>query len=211
MIGKLSTIFTKISQFERRFPSYNLGVLYLRTLDTTIMSKELYEQFLEMYQTVPFPRSPSVTPEARKIYEHGLDVADTYRGHPDTLVNALKIFVQSGSRPYAYAGAAYILSSAAYQSGKTYDKHGMTAALKWLRKAQELAIDQPEINYLEAICYLKLQRLNDARTVLDHLKAKGYRDIPYIKAELYYCDLKKELKQGIAWAQQGMQAAKNEM
>lgn len=53
-------------------------------------------------------------------YQAGLDVILTYRGHPDTLDEAITHFVACEVRPYTFAGFAIVIKNASYLSGGQY-------------------------------------------------------------------------------------------
>ncbi len=57
-------------------------------------------------------------------------MTNSYRGHPGVFVDALQMFQATQSRPYCYAGIAYILTMA---SGEYDENHeGLQEAMNWL-------------------------------------------------------------------------------
>jgi tetratricopeptide (TPR) repeat protein len=133
------------------------------------MGKKLVEKLLPGLQKMQLPANPEATEQGRRAYEIGLETADTYRGDPKTLVDALGTFRSGQSRPYTCAGVAYVLVTASREQDGTFYQKGLDAAMAWLEKAQETEPDIMLINMIEALIYAYNGRFDDARLVLDYL------------------------------------------
>ncbi len=113
------------------------------------------------------------TPLGNQTYEMGLDEADQFVGDLQVFNRALKIFRSGDSRPYALAGAAYLLLIAAREADGSYTLEALDHVQPWLEKAQEDEPDRPEINFIEARLYIFRGEMDNARIVLDYLMAQA--------------------------------------
>lgn len=171
------------------------------------MSDWMVQEFTELYKRVKWPEDTRTTAEQRVLFDQGIDVTNSFRGHPDTLVEALKLFVGSGSRPYAFAGAGYVMGSASYLKGGDYDQHGLETALSWLAKAQEIAPNTPEIDVIEAVIYLQMKRLDNTRKILDHVAGQGTPNYHLCVTYMSYWDSKKDIPQMEHWHKRALEQA----
>jgi tetratricopeptide (TPR) repeat protein len=147
-----------------------------------------------------WPQETILSTESQAIYEHGMDMLNMYRGHPQVLVDALKVFQDCGSQAYAAAGCASALMISAYESGDDYSAEGLELARPWLIKAQELAPNHVEIDFLEAELYIYLRQNEFARSVLDYLNtADGPKHFYLCLSELYYWYAQKNQEQYQHW------------
>src|SRR5262245_18551382 len=103
------------------------------------MSATLSEQLNQFINKTNWPQDINMSAQSHSATEQGIDTLNMYRGHPQVLVDALKIFQACGSQAYAAAGCAYALMLAAYESGDSYDPAGLEFSRDWLIKAQDLA------------------------------------------------------------------------
>lgn len=176
------------------------------------MSDEMTKHFIDMLDNqVEWPESDETTEKAAEIFDYAMAIMGMYRGHPDVLIDALRAFVATACRPYAYAGAAYVLSGAAYLSNQEYDLDGIKAAMGWLERAQEIEPDSSEINLIEAILYLRSQRPEDARTVLDHVGQSGPHSFCFCMGEFAYWDTKHDITRCRDWSQRAMLLATHDI
>jgi tetratricopeptide (TPR) repeat protein len=133
------------------------------------MANEMVEFILKLVERTPMPESTNVTGIARAAYEQARDVQSMYRGHPEILIDALKAYWATGAQAYVYAGIASVLAAASFVQGYEYEEYGLNRALEFLRKAQELGRERPEIEVVEAEIHIAAQRFPRARFILDQL------------------------------------------
>lgn len=140
----------------------------------------------EIIEQIRWPMEHRMTMKSRRIYEEGLDTIDAYRGNSEVFLDALNIFQTTYSTPYAYAGIAYTLAMASSEESrpKTIER-GLLQAMDWLEKSQYLEPDRTEINFIEAVIYMKQGNLRDARLILDHIN-QDTRNYYVCLAELDY-------------------------
>lgn len=172
------------------------------------MSDENVRYFDEMLKKIDMPTDTAVSEDAREIFERGRDMMLMYRGHPDTLMQALHYFMATESRPYAFAGAAQVMYAASYLSGGKYDEEGVRIALKWLTSAQEINPHRFEINLLET-GFLKDKA--QVRALLDRLRThpEARTSFRYAMAEMDYWDDMNDLDKVKHWNQVAFQNAQN--
>ncbi len=173
----------------------------------------LVRQFLDIYQNqVRWPTKTHITQEARATYDQGLSTLDAYRGDPNILLRALKVFISTDCLPYAYAGAAVVLEAASFDSGDKYDEEGLQYALEYLQKAQDLAPDQFEINFLEARIYLSTHEDAKAGTILKYLAdnmPSAYPDKLYLcRTMMHFWYNMQDRKMYENWYDLGMKVAR---
>ncbi|KAA3656428.1 MAG: tetratricopeptide repeat protein [Chloroflexi bacterium] len=128
----------------------------------------LVNDLVELIGKMQLPASHRSDANTRRMYEHGLDIINSYRGHPDVFLQGLNVFQRTGSSAYAFAGIAFTLVIASTDQD-SYDENGFMEAMKWLEKAQEWEPDSIEINFIEAVIYINSEQYQNARLVLDHL------------------------------------------
>jgi tetratricopeptide (TPR) repeat protein len=150
------------------------------------MSQTLWQELLDLVRQTDWPHEESTSEGSQGVYESGLDLVNSYRGHPDILVEALKQFRACGSAGYAKAGISAVLMTAAYERGDSYDSGGLKAAESYLTEAQQILPDRAEIDHLAAkLCLLRKQD-NDARRILDKLKRASPNDFFTASIDLWY-------------------------
>lgn len=171
------------------------------------MGKVLVQKMLPAIEKMEWPKSPEVTELGRKVYEVGLDQVDDYKVDPEVLVAGLRTFQTSDSRPYALAGVAYTLIKTAQEKDGTYAQAGLSAALEWLEKAQELAPDVFEINTIEPFIYVYGGRFDDARLVLDYLEDIDDSNYYVLRAEIAYWQEQGHLDEAIHWYNRAIDTA----
>jgi tetratricopeptide (TPR) repeat protein len=171
------------------------------------MGKQLIQQLLPALQKMPWPNNDTATEMGRRIYAQGIERIDDYKGDPKELVGTLRLFQTSDSKPYAFAGVAYLLVAAARESSGEYDQNGLDAAMTWLEKAQETEPDIVEINMIEALIYAYGNRFDDARLVLDYLQDQDPMEYLVHLAEVAYWRQQKDLEQTVYWFDQATQSA----
>lgn len=171
------------------------------------MGQALIEKMLPDLASRKWPETVEATELGRKAYEVGLDKADEYMRDPRVLAAALSTFQSGDSRPYAYAGVAYILVKASRENNGSYSDLGLSSALEWLEKAQEMAPDVTDINMIEAFIYVYSGRLDDARLVLDYLESINSNDYHVLRAEIAYWQEQGKLDETVYWYEKGINAA----
>jgi tetratricopeptide (TPR) repeat protein len=154
-----------------------------------------------------WPETTAATELGRQAYEIGMDKADDYVNDPRDLAAALRTFQTGKSRPYAFAGVAYTLVKASREKDGTFSQAGLTEALNWLEKAQELDPDVLEINVVEALIYVYSGRFDDARLVLDYLEAIDHRNYYILRAEIAYWQEQGQLDESVRWYEQTISVA----
>lgn len=163
------------------------------------MGQALVEKMLPDLASRKWPETREATELGRKAYEVGLDKADEYNRDPRVLAAALRTFQSGDSRPYAYAGVAYTLVKAAREDDGSYAELGLSSALDWLEKAQELAPDVTDINMIEAFIYVYSGRYDDARLVLDYLESFNANNYHVLRAEIAYWQDQGMLDETVRW------------
>lgn len=155
----------------------------------------MWQYLASAAEKVNTPPETTITPNALSTYKKGLDRVNNYRGHPAILFQALQLFEESGCEPLFYAGVAYALFAASYVQSITYEKAGLTAAQSWLARAQTIAPDVPEINFIGLFLLLYLGQTAEAHALAQSLTAAeplGY----YVRTALldYYTIKQDEAK-----------------
>lgn len=171
------------------------------------MSNELVSQLLELLNKTEFPEVVPISAAHQHVYELGLDLLDSYRGHPAELIEAMKAFLTSSTKAYALAGVAGVLIAASYIQGGNYEESGLQEAEKWLNQAQELEPDRVEINFLEAILYINWKKLDLARKVIQFLYADHPDNYHVCLAEMRYWTEQKNTSQVEHWYRTAAEAA----
>lgn len=171
------------------------------------MGQKLVENMLPAIKKMTWPETPAATELGRQAYEIGLDKADDYVNDPKDLAAALRTFRSGESLPYAYAGAAYALVRASREQDGSYSDLGLTEALNYLEKAQDLDPDVLEINVVEVLIYIYGGRYDDARLVLDYLEAIDDLNYYVLKAEIAYWQQQGQLDEAVRWYEQTISVA----
>jgi tetratricopeptide (TPR) repeat protein len=133
------------------------------------MADELAKQILDLINKTEFPTTNELDSDNYKLYMAGHDILLMYRGHPDTLLQAFRVFLMTNVHVYAYAGAARIMMLSGYISGGKYDAWGVNEGFKLLQKAKALMPHRFEIEMIEPEVYNMLRQPAKMRTSLDAL------------------------------------------
>jgi tetratricopeptide (TPR) repeat protein len=158
---------------------------------------------------MPLPASAEATSLGRTTYEVGMEKVNNYKNDPKLLAEALRTFQTGDSRPYFFAGLAYVLVAAAREADGSYAQSGLEAALEWLEKAQESAPDIPEINFIEGLVYIYSGRFEDARLVLDYLTEQDPNCFNLMEAEVAFWQAQGEQEETIRAYQRAISEAAN--
>ncbi|MBN9390095.1 MAG: hypothetical protein J0I20_18855 [Chloroflexi bacterium] len=177
------------------------------------MSADQFNYILQLAHQIEWPPNREILPGSRAIYERGLDILNTYRGHPEVLVESLRIFHSTNVLPYALAGLSATLSLSSYISGTDFEPVGTQEALRWLKMAQSMAPNLLEINFHEAVLYVRARQLDNARRVLDNLgkDPQSARYFFFCIAEFVYWDCQGNLPKVQFWRDKALAAASNSM
>jgi tetratricopeptide (TPR) repeat protein len=171
------------------------------------VGENLINQMLPALEKLAWPENPKATRLGLQAYLVGLEKVDAYKGDPKALGDAIRTFQSGDSRPYAFAGVAYMLLAAAREPDGSYARAGLEAAMKWLEKAQELEPDVVAINVIEAFVYIFDGRYEDARLVLDYLAAQEPNDDYLLLAEIQYWQGQGDVAQAVQWYEKAIRAA----
>ncbi len=171
------------------------------------MDKNLVAQLVATLAKTDWPAEEKTTDRGWEAYKVGLEKVDSFRHDPKPLGSALHTFQTGGSRPYALAGAAYALLAAARQGDGSYDAAGLEQAMAWLENAQATVPDNPNINFIEALIYVRNGRFNDARLVLDYLLEQAPKNIYILRTESEFWYAQGEIDQAIPWLERSMEEA----
>jgi tetratricopeptide (TPR) repeat protein len=100
-----------------------------------------------------------------------------------------------------------VLAAASFVQGYEYEEYGLNRALEFLRKAQGLGHERPEIDVVEAEIHIAAQRFPRARSILDQLArhSEFYTAI----AEIRYWE-HHNLSKAADWFKKAMELAENE-
>jgi tetratricopeptide (TPR) repeat protein len=172
------------------------------------MGKLLVDKLVPQLQKMRWPQTTALTELGRKTYDAGLDKIDMYRDDPRVLVEALHILQTGDSLPYAYAGVAYALVAAAQEKDGSYAEEGLDAAMEWLEKAQEAAMDEVDINMIEALVYIYSGRYEDARLVLNYLHDRNPNDYYVHVAEIIFWQAHDDIEQAAHWYEKASLSAR---
>lgn len=171
------------------------------------MGAELVQKLLTTLAAAEWPETPIATAHGFQTYKVGLEKAMAFKGDPKDLAAALHTFRSGDSRPYAMAGAAYVLVKAARQKDGAYDPAGLDAAMSWLEQAQEMEPDKIAINMIEALIYAYHGRFDDARLVLDYLTQQESENQYLFLAEIAYWQQRGEVNEAVKWFQKAIENA----
>jgi tetratricopeptide (TPR) repeat protein len=178
------------------------------------MAQEHYQYIVNILEKTTLPTSTEFTDEARKIFEAACDAELMYTGDLGTLIQSLRLFIQTDVQPYAYAGAAKIIARSSYFSDDNYDPKGIAIAMQWFDKARAIVSDRFEINLIAFNLYDNARQNAKCRTVLDDLKAadptveSNYR---YAISETRYWGVMKNLARVEEWNKKAFKAAQNDI
>jgi tetratricopeptide (TPR) repeat protein len=131
------------------------------------MSDVQFRYILQLAHQIEWPSNREILPGSQAVYERGLDLLNTYRGYPEVLVEALRIFHSTNVLPYALAGLSAALGLSSYISDNNFEPAGLQEALRWLKLAQSMAPGHLEINCQEALIYIQAKQVDKARQILD--------------------------------------------
>ncbi|MEW5986251.1 MAG: tetratricopeptide repeat protein [Chloroflexota bacterium] len=171
------------------------------------MGQQLVEKLVPALEKMEWPAATGLTQAGRLNYGVGLERADDYKGDPKALAAALRVFQTGDSLPYAYAGVAYTLLTAARETDGSYSQASLDAVLQWLEKAQALAPDQVEINFIEALVYVYGRRFREARLVLDYLAGQEADSYYVASAEALFWQRQGQLEEAVKGYEQAMTRA----
>lgn len=172
------------------------------------MGRELIEKMLPALEKMDWPTTAQATGLGRKSFDVGIEQLTSYQGDPNDLMKALLTFKSGDSQPFCFAGVAFTLILASQESDGSYDEHGLEQAMLWLEKAQASEPEIIAINVIEALIYINIGRLDDARIVLDYLSQLDPHDYYVHLAEISYWQQVGEAEQVIDWFTRSMDAAK---
>lgn len=175
------------------------------------MSDTLVQYFVGLLKQITLPTSTTITEDGQEIFERGCDVMLTYRGHYDTLMQALRLFLATEIRPYACAGIAQVLNTASYISGDESDPEGERLALQWFTQAQETNPYRFEINVLEPGFYSFRKDRQKVRALLDRLGSnpEARSSFRYALGEMWYWDRANDLSLVRQWNETAFGIARN--
>jgi len=171
------------------------------------MGKQLINKLLPVLEKIPWPEQPVATDQGRQAYTIGLEKVDSFDGDPQQLTAALRTFQSGSSQPFAFAGVAYTLIAAAKEKDGSYDQAGLEAAMDWLEKAQEMEPDLLTINFIEALIYIHSGRTEDARLILDYLRAQDATEYYLHRAEMAYWEAIGDVEKTVHWHQEAAESA----
>ena len=171
------------------------------------MGKTLVDKLSPALEKMKWPENESISQLGVQAYQVGLDKVDEYQDNPETLKSALRIFQSGDSRPYAFAGVAFLLVRVSREKDGSYYSKGLDQALSWLEKAQDTEPDLIDINMIEALIYIYNGRFEDARMILDYLQSIDPSNYFVARAEIAYWMEKKTLDKTVFWYGQAIQAA----
>jgi tetratricopeptide (TPR) repeat protein len=175
------------------------------------MSDSQVQYFVNLFKQIEMPTSKTITEEGRELFERGCDTLLMYRGHPDTLMQALRLFLASDTRPYVLTGMALILDHASYISGGKYEPDGIRIALQRLAEAQDIAPFRFEINIIEPGIYGNLNDIERMREQLDTLRSnsEARTSFRYAITEMWYWEKKNDLSMVVRWNETAFKNAAN--
>jgi len=171
------------------------------------MGKTLVDKLSPALEKMKWPENESITQLGLHAYQVGLDKVDEYQNNPETLKSALRIFQSGDSRPYAFAGVAFLLVRVSREKDGSYYSKGLDQAFNWLEKAQDTEPDLIDINMIEALIYIYNGRFEDARTILDYLLSIDPGNFYVARAEIAFWKENKKLDRTVFWFGQAIQAA----
>lgn len=177
------------------------------------MSDDQFRYILQVAHQIEWPSNREILPGSQAVYEQGLDLLNTYRGHPEVLVEALRIFHSTNVLPYALSGLAATLSASSNIMGNNFNAAGLGEALRWLNHAQSMASDRLEINFIEAQIAIQARRVEIARQLLDKLAKdpQSQKNFFFCTTEFFYWDRLGNLPKVQFWHDKAQAAVTNSM
>ncbi len=171
------------------------------------MGEALVQKILPVVAKMKWPTVEDVTAHGSTSYEVGTEKVAGSQGNPKKLSEALRIFQGGNSAPYAYAGIAAVLLSAAREKDDSYSTNSLNTVMEWLEKAQAIAPDIIEINVIEGFVYIYGGNLDDARLVLDYLHDTESGNYYVYTAEAAYWIHMGDVEQTAVWTEKAAQRA----
>ncbi len=171
------------------------------------MGEALVQKILPAVAKMEWPSLEQATKRGSTSYEIGMEKIAGSQGNPKQLSEALRIFQGSDSAPYAYAGVAAVLLSAAREKDGSYSANSLEAVVSWLEKAQAIAPEVVEINVIEGFVYIYSGNLEDARLVLDYLHDAEMGNYYVYTAEAAYWMQVGDVEQTAVWSEKAAQRA----
>ena len=178
------------------------------------MSNNLVQSFINLIRDTPFPGGEEFTEEAIGFFEYANDIVLTYRGDPSVLVEAFKVYMATGNRAYAHAGAGYVMITASYIGGKTnFDKQGLQEAGFLIENAKLFAPNRYEIEFIESTLCNAYGDVAGLETVLNNLQhfPESSTASNYAQAQMRYWNWKKDMKRIRHWYNMAIERAENEI
>jgi tetratricopeptide (TPR) repeat protein len=176
------------------------------------MSDDLVAQFRALIESIDVPANDAITDEAIEIYERGHDVLMMYRGDPNVLVQALRIFVSSGVRPLIYAGAAHLMIIVSHKQGRRWGREGIEFAETLQARAANYSLNSMHVALLGVALMRIREKDTQARAMLDTIREDfpdAEKSMLFILAEMNYWEDRNAIDQVERWAQIGLQHAGN--
>ncbi|HSH02884.1 MAG TPA: hypothetical protein VLL52_10230 [Anaerolineae bacterium] len=119
-----------------------------------------------------WPAEMSLTETAKSMFARGIDLVDGYRGWMEPLFEAVMLFRDCGSRPYAFAGMAYALVAASYIDGDAYELEGIEQGQAWLDEALLMVSETGAVGEAPEIGFVQLwldRAKGDIEALLAHV------------------------------------------
>lgn len=171
------------------------------------MGEELVQKIMQATAKMEWPSLEQPTAHGSTAYAVGIERIAGSQGNVKQLSEALRIFQGSNSAPYAYAGVAAVLLSAAREKDGSYSADSLEAVMSWLEKAQAIAPEVVEINVIEGFVYIYGGNLEDARLVLDYLHEAEMGNYFVYTAEVAYWQQMGDVEQTAVWSEKAAQRA----
>lgn len=171
------------------------------------MGEELVQKIMHVAAKMEWPSLEQTTAHGSTSYAVGTEKVAGSQGSPKRLSEALRIFQGGDSAPYAYAGVAAVLLSAAREKDGSYKADSLEAVMSWLEKAQATAPEVVEINVIEGFVYIYGGNLEDARLVLDYLHEAEIGNYFVYTAEVAYWQQMGDVEQTAVWTEKAAQRA----
>ena len=150
------------------------------------MTNARVDQLVQVLNQKQWPKTNTISPQAREMFLAGLDAANHYTGDFNDLLGPLQIFFQTGVLSYALAGSARMMGLAAFIGDDRFDPDGLQKAQDLLRNARRFSPGQPEIELVEAGIWVNLKQYPNAREVLDRIEKTGFMNFHLCLAEMSY-------------------------
>jgi tetratricopeptide (TPR) repeat protein len=151
------------------------------------VSNELTRAIEQLAAQLEPPPDHAITDDVREHFYAAMDKANMYRGDPQPLVEALRLFWQTPSAPLFYAGVAYVHSLAAYVQNVAYSKVGLNIAREWLQRAQQITPNLTEPLIVQAFISIRDSQYREARQTLERLQTAGADSFYFFTARMELC------------------------